>query len=842
MANWALVVGIDRYAERRLSLKGAVRDALAMAAWLTGGPQPAVDPGRLHLLLSRGEASPEPPPGLPHREATLEKIVWAVRDLAGKAAGPDDRLYVHISCHGLSATGFLGGDAILPADFKTAVPTLALQIQGLLDYLKTSRFRLQFIFIDACRNVPFEGRFNVGPFPIAPDVTEMRPEVEQFVFAATSRGLKSNEDRSRANDERGVFTEALLRGLRGEGSAKRYNLLKRRYEVRPEDLLNFVVGEVRRRIAGLERKEVSGFFQIPTLRGERSSNPVLAAFGEDDIQPLKLTVGLRPPEAGTSARVRVLGAGVSSESGPPLDVPHVVTLKPRDYLIEAEVPGFDAEPVAVRLTRDAGVELVLVKAVALPLEAAPPTASGPAAREPARRGASPPARLGIPDASSRSASLRAFTWDPLVPIEVLDASGRRVGTGAGEVELRGAEPGAYTVRLRAPGGEAVEKLVFLKPGRNEEVHISPPPIPSEPALDAARASGQIDATGVNTLRVSERLGAPQVAMPEVTTLLAMALALNPAGEAAATAWRLRLLRETLLLPPPAPVGWGTVQVVIVDEFPGQDGSLLISGLSLGALDQAQVPASLALAPAAGLPGVAVASAALEAGTYWLNGRTAGGEGVQVCLPVMADRATNLILHRSSEGGVSGYAFLPPVAASAGDVLLQRRLELAQRFLHQGSVGTVLEVLTPRQHVQSETLGNQEELSLLEQGADPVAGLLTAYARLHSRETGADSANEAPKPTRTASHSVAVPFGGLCDTHVIRAAWARLDGNDITAARHCREALNRGLPLFFQGLLHLSKLVASLEVEHPRVEMLRKATARRAGSTVLGLWNATSAPI
>ncbi len=144
-----------------------------------------------------------------------------MRDLAGKAAGPDDRLYVHFSCHGLSATGLLGGDAVLPADFKTAVPTLSLQIQGLLDYLKTGRFRLQFFFIDACRNVPFAGRFYAGPFPVSPEVTEMKPDVQQFVFAATSRGLRSNEDRTRprrgdaAGDGSGARrTEPLAREFR----------------------------------------------------------------------------------------------------------------------------------------------------------------------------------------------------------------------------------------------------------------------------------------------------------------------------------------------------------------------------------------------------------------------------------------------------------------------------------------------------------------------------------------------------------------------------------------------------------------------------------------------------
>ena len=830
MADWALVIGIDKYAERRLCLKGAVRDALAMAAWLTGAGRGGVAPGRLHLLLSRADWSPEPPPGLEHREATLEKIVWAVRDLAGKAAGPDDRLYVHISCHGLSATGLLGGDAILPADFKTTVPTLSLQVQGLLDYLKISRFRLQFFFIDACRNVPFEGRFNAGPFPIAPEVADMRPEVEQFVFAATSRGLKSNEDRSRANDERGVFTEALLRGLRGEGAAKRYNLLKRRYEVRPEDLLQFVAGEVRRRVAALEIEAGSGSFQVPTLRGERSSSPVLAAFAEEEVPLLHLSVDLQPPDAADVATVRVLGAGVSGEAGPPLNSPHVMALRPRDYLVEAEAPGFEAVPMPVRLMRDARVEMTLSRAAPSAPDTSEP--ASPTAGSAAAHDADAPV-VEAAAAPPGGASLRAFTWDPLIPIEILDAGGARVARGAGEVELRPAEPGSYTVRLRGPDGVA-EKPVFLEPGAAAEVEILPPAIRHRPTLTAACAIGEIDVTGVNTLRVSERLGAPQVAAPEITTLLAMALALAPESETAETAWRLRRLREALPVSGSPPEGWGAVQAVVVDEAAGAEESLMAAELSVSNLDGAAVPAGLALLPAA-LPNVAVASAPLDAGAYLLEGQ-AGGERMRIALPVLPGRITNVILHRGTNGGVAGYAFLPPLDASGGDVLLQRRLELAQRFLHGGAMEAALEILTPRRKIQSATLGNREELEILARGQDPVAGILGAYTGLHLVETSRSGFPGAREITERNSLGLQRRFGDLCDSLVIRAALARRTGDESSAAALCREALERGLPLFYRGVVHLGRLAASLGVEHPRIPMLKEAAKRRAGGTILAMWN------
>ncbi|HHN72757.1 MAG TPA: hypothetical protein ENK13_01580 [Thermopetrobacter sp.] len=196
----------------------------------------------------------------------------------------------------------------------------------------------------------------------------------------------------------------------------------------------------------------------------------------------------------------------------------------------------------------------------------------------------------------------------------------------------------------------------------------------------------------------------------------------------------------------------------------------------------------------------------------------------------------MIFHRGSDGGLSGYAFLPPLAASAGDVLLQRRLELAQRYLQQGPAGAVLEVLTPRWAAQSEAPGNREELALLERRADPVADLLGAYARLRARETAVHTGSGAPGPAPAGGRGPLPRFRELSDTHVIRAAWALLEGDGATAAAHCREALDRGLPLFHRGILLLSKQVVQLGVEHPGVQMLGLAAGRRAGGTALGLWN------
>ncbi len=843
MSNWALVVGIDKYAERRFCLSGAVRDALEMAKWLTREADPVVEPNHLYLLLSRDDESPPPPDGLHHDDATLANIVRDVRDLATKAAKPDDRLYVHFACHGMRATGLLGGDAILPADFQSNVPILSLQTQSILDYFKISRFRHQFFFIDACRNVPFQGQFNAGRFPDEPGVAQMRPDVEQFVFAATSRGFRAHEDRSRENDERGVFTEALLRGLRGEGEAKRYNLLKRRYEVKPEDLLNFVVREVRDRLGMLELAGSEELFQAPTLRGERSSSPVLAAFAEQDVEPLNLTIGVSPHEALGAAKLRILGAGVGAAEGPPLQEPHVTKLKPREYLLEAESPGFRAEPMAVRLVRDAAVELAF--------HGAPPHR---AARRPQ---AGPPPAPAVPgirreeEASERApgGELLVRTWDPLSVLEVLDASGNRVASGAGMIRLKGIDAGMYTARLRSPSEGAVDQPVFVRPGRSAELEILPPAIRPSPALRATCAAAGVEETGVNTLRVSESLGAPQVAAPAITTLLAMALAVDPSVPGGRLPWRLVQLRQSFL--PPLPQIEQGIQVILADEAADPDDSIFVGALEISELDggergEALAPLKpwaycLALEPSSTpFPRIAAAAVEKTPGYYAVSGWF-GGILARIAIPVLRGRATNLVIHRDGRGEVAAYVFMPPAMASGGDILLQRRLELAQRYLQAGEVDAVLAVLTPRPATQSETEGNQMELRILADRRDPVAEMLAGYAALRHAELHRGSQTAvAWGVVEAAASALTDRFPELSDGYVLQAALSESRDDGPSAAEASQHALDAGLPLFAPGLRRLGRLVSAHAMDHPRVEKLTAAVAGLPGDMLLGAWSAEEA--
>src|SRR5262249_51344172 len=135
MANWAVVIGVDRYVSPHLNLKGAVRDAIAMAQCLTQGQAPIVERARLKLLLSRTDSSPDPPAGFDVVEASRRNIIAAFRDLVTKTAG---RLFVHFSGHGLVAPGLNGGEAILPTEYAADDTVQSVQLEGIRDFLRTS--------------------------------------------------------------------------------------------------------------------------------------------------------------------------------------------------------------------------------------------------------------------------------------------------------------------------------------------------------------------------------------------------------------------------------------------------------------------------------------------------------------------------------------------------------------------------------------------------------------------------------------------------------------------------------------------------------------------------------
>src|SRR5262245_64992619 len=100
MANWAIVVGVDRYWSEGAHLKGAVRDALSVREWLldpNGGNVPAAN---LQLALSTTPNSPPVDTAFGALEATKSNIVTAINNLMVLSSGKGERLYFYFAGHG----------------------------------------------------------------------------------------------------------------------------------------------------------------------------------------------------------------------------------------------------------------------------------------------------------------------------------------------------------------------------------------------------------------------------------------------------------------------------------------------------------------------------------------------------------------------------------------------------------------------------------------------------------------------------------------------------------------------------------------------------------------------
>jgi hypothetical protein len=450
MPNWAVVIGIDQYVAPSLSLKGAVRDALAMTAFLTQGDPPLVEPSRLLLLLSPAPGSPAAPAGVPVRGATRADIREAIEDVARKPAG---RLFVHFSGHGVMAPGVAGGEAILPANFD-GDPGLAIRLDGIREFLRTSKFDEQFFFIDACRNAPLPDTSNIGQFPVTPRPDAMRPQVQQFVFCATLRGVTAHEDHRTPNDERGVFTAPLLQGLQGAGRAKIYDEDGRQYVVTTGRLLRYVRQEVGRtvRALGLAAPGTT-VVQEPRLLGEMGDTELpLVTIAPSVVEPVTLRFEVTPPAAAADAAVRVLG-DEETAAGPPITSETALLLPPRDYRVVVQAAGFT--PARSSWRADVYENTVL----ALELR--------------------PPSRFEAAEVtrSLEDTVVELSSSDPLTVIEVFDSSGRIVATARERVVIRGVEADLYRARLVTPEGVSVEKTLEVDPGEQIDERIEAPAAP-----------------------------------------------------------------------------------------------------------------------------------------------------------------------------------------------------------------------------------------------------------------------------------------------------------------------------------------------------------------------------
>jgi hypothetical protein len=450
--RWAVIIGIDEYADPAARLRGAVRDANAMYAWVTapadrGG---GVPPENVLLMLGRNAASDPPPAGaMPITDVTKDSIVRNVKQLVATASKQEDRLYFYFSGHGFSTRAGATLDAAIAAgDFSSTFPDHSISLASLFEYFQGSPFLDQYFFIDACRNLPFSAdqQVDTGKISPRPVPDASRPAVQQFRLYATSPGVKAKEV-----DERGAFSAELFRGLAGAGKAKAWLGGEEKYIVRVSRLFEFV------RVAVTTRKladDKPDFIQVPTRDGQagaidRESDPVVVQFDADAFPDARIDVLLDPADKAADATVSVLRDGNVVAQKTAAEQPVSFLVPPREYSVRTEVPGKSALPAKKPIDaydapdRPQQLTVQILDVPALPVH------------------------FGV--------GATRLTVQGADALEIADSTGKVVRNGSGQLDVKGLPPGFYRVRAVREDSDVEEELIELEPGATETVRFSPAP-------------------------------------------------------------------------------------------------------------------------------------------------------------------------------------------------------------------------------------------------------------------------------------------------------------------------------------------------------------------------------
>ncbi|OBJ08570.1 caspase family protein [Mycobacterium sp. 1465703.0] len=226
----ALVIGVGKYphllgggertspdAEGMRQLSSPPISARAFADWLRNEYRfPDKPLASLALLLS------EQVPGPDAKLANSSNVVQAVREWKARAtSNPNNRLIFYFCGHGISQ----GEDmALLLSDFGASVDNPldgALDFRQLVSGLKPCAASQQLFFVDACRastDTMIAGSGgSAGVVPLLPRGRPKPPELPPMVPITYFATLAGSDSHARPN-QASLFTDALIKGLRGAGS------------------------------------------------------------------------------------------------------------------------------------------------------------------------------------------------------------------------------------------------------------------------------------------------------------------------------------------------------------------------------------------------------------------------------------------------------------------------------------------------------------------------------------------------------------------------------------------------------------------------------------------------
>ena len=830
MANWAIVIGIDEYWTKEACLKGAVRDALNMRDWLLdpdGGDVPWHN-----VLLSLAPTAPSTvPSGLTYYDATKLRIVDIINRLMQRSGRQGERLFFYYAGHGIAdPLNIKHEDALVCSDFTDVYTDNSFELKSILEYFRATEFEDQFFFIDACRNIPWDKLYRIGQLSLVRQPNFNLPPVQQYVFHATSPGVGAAEIRE-AGNERGAFTQSLLKGLKdGKGIVKAWDPAKMVYVVTVDSLLEFVKKEDSKRACWPHRSSPSAT-QGTTNEGRSAgwsqwaSNPELARFAEHRIPREHLEVDVDPLAVVPGVEISIRRDGNIVENTAIIqsrqDLPATWDLPQREYSAYAQAANYQRKgsqwPVAL---------LYEPQALTVMLVPTPPPSSLP----PGSASSPPPINVGgtggggaqLPPSSSSptnvggnggSAQLTVRSSDFLAPLEVANSTGVVLKVGQGTLNCKDLGPGFYRARFRSPDVQGVEQVIELLTGETASIDIEAPPLP-----DTRLTREVIQTTGFSvlsdrTLAVSAEIG--PVGLADLTTMLTLAgsVANGPTELNApelrslgVTAFRDAVLEDTMS---------GVQLLFAVDSATDGEAQAYLSKIEVRLWPQSgSIPATFDSPTAfSKVIGLAQLVQAALPGRYWLALTLPEKRPIMLNLALLPNRLTMLVISREPTDQVNIFQYLPTLnPEEALEPNRMRQLEMFQRFYLSGQLDHAVQ--------------NVNQI-LERQWKDPIARCLAGYLLLRR--------GEARSLAFLDQMETDLYNAELSDNHVLIAEYAIYQGEDSRAITALHRALNLGLPIFADGLMWLLEGIQRYDIRHPLVRPITNLTSTRTRGLLWSAW-------
>ena len=785
--RWAIIVGADDYRDPKMELSAAVSDACGFRDWVTDrGGVPA---SNVRLLLSPPSKDPHPPQDPVNRAqpATKDNIVSAINEVVVATADQrPGRLYFYFAGHGITArVSNRDESALVLPGFDEVHPDHSLSVRSIAEYFETTSFADQFLFIDACRNVPWADReLEVGRWPVPRKRDPGAPPTQQFILYATAPGHTAQEV-GWLTEAEGRFTGVLLEGLTGRENAKAWSWDRNCYEVRWERLASYINRRMRASMpGGISEADIQA--QIPQDTGtrgvaDRDRDPVVVSFPSGHFDPATLTVQLAVEAKRKKAQVTVLdalGAPVASALGVTGEI-QAFQLPPKTYAVQATT----TTPKGLSGSATAPIELYEDRPVTIELL---PQGRKPAGRPSVHAETTPVTERIEPDAKARDgddsrATISIESEDPVAVAEIVDEAGRvrAVTRAGGTAQLR---PGFYYVRYIGPDATQDAQFVRLSPGESERVSFTPRP-PDALVIDLASALGGRVRDGYLTL------GDAVAAWARPATVLSAGVARYLAGE-----------------DPPA------MSIPIASAALGAGSGVAVFAVGVGldghadldAVRQLKVAIWRAGEPAVGVgdglrpsaAGVAGRVERVDAVPHWVSFTARDAAPMVVAVPVLPQRLATLVAQVDTDR-IRLHQYHPSLAADESSKVSRLwRIEYLQRMLLAGR----LDVATPLAREVAATATQ-----------DPFAGVVAGYVllRLGCHEELGDLASAIITAAPTFS-----------DAYILRAEYEALQGHRELAEQAFINAVDCGIPAFGEGLTRLLE-----GLRHIRLTMTRGALVR-----------------